>query len=129
MTARDEVPGGRFLQVSGLRYAYTPQDGGTPAELLSATLPDGTPLDPDRRYRLAVNNYMAGSSGYLDNNGDGYTMLNLFSADTPAAEDVTLLDDTGATYADAARAYFYHPRDEPISARLEGRITVVGREG
>ena len=129
MTARDEVPGGRFLQVSGLRYAYTPQDGGTPAELLSATLPDGTPLDPDRRYRLAVNNYMAGSSGYLDNNGDGYTMLNLFSADTPAAQGVTLLDDTGATYADAARAYFYNHRDEPISARLEGRITVVGREG
>lgn len=130
MTRREnEVPAGRFLQVSGLHYAYRPQTADAPAQLLSVTLPDGASLDPDGWYKLAVNNYMAGSSGYLDNNGDGYTMLNLFSSDVPKAADITLLDDTDGTYADAMRAYFYHHRDEPITAKLEGRITVEKREG
>lgn len=130
LTMRDnDIPAGRFLQVSGLCYTYRPQTADAPAELVSVTLPGGAPLDPDGRYKLAVNNYMAGSSGYLDNNGDGYTMLNLFSDDVPKAAGVTLLDDTGGTYADAMRAYFYDHRDEPITAQLEGRITVEEREG
>lgn len=129
LTLRDNaVPAGRFLQVSGLRYAYKPQTNDSPAKLVSVSLPDGTPLDPDARYTLAVNNYMAGASGYLDNNGDGYTMLNLLSDDTPKAEGVTLLKDTGATYADALKAYFYEHRNETITARLEGRIRVVSEE-
>lgn len=69
-------------------------------------LPDGTPLEANVRYKLAINNYMAGSSGYIDNNGDGYTMLNLFSDDVPLGEGIALLKDTGATYADAMRVYF-----------------------
>ena len=122
----DDIPAGRFLQVSGLKYSYRPQSGGKPAELLSVTLPDGTALDPDRTYTLAINNYMAGSSGYLDNNGDGYTMLNLFSDDVPKAEGVTLIKDTEATYADAMKAYFGNHQKEPVAVKLEGRITVDG---
>ena len=126
LTQREgNVPAGRFLQVSGLRYSYRPMDGDRPAELLSATLENGSPLEPDTVYRLAIVNYMAGSSGYLDNNGDGYTMLNLYSDTAPKAEGITLLKETDANCADALRAYFRNHQDEPITAALEGRITVV----
>lgn len=129
LTVRDnDVPAGRFLQVSGLFYSYKPQTDGSPAELVSVSLPDGKPLDPDERYTLAINNYMAGASGYLDNNGDGYTMLNLFDDNTPKAEGVELIKDTGATYAEAIKDYFYNHRNETITARLEGRITVVSED-
>ena len=125
LTMRDNaIPAGRFLQVSGLCYTYKPQESGEPAQLISVTLPDGAPLDEDAVYTLAINNYMAGANGYLDNNGDGYTMLNLFSDDLPKAEDVELLKDTGATYADAVRSYFFNHRNEPITAKLEGRIVL-----
>lgn len=122
---RENVPAGRFLQVSGLHYSYQPMEADTPAELLSVTLADGSPLDPDASYRLAIVNYMAGSSGYLDNNGDNYTMLNLYSDTTPKAEGVTLLKETEASLADALRTYFQRHQDEPVTAELEGRITVV----
>ena len=127
LTKRDnDIPAGRFLQVSGLKYTYKPQIGDTPAELVSVTLADGTALEADKTYTLAINNYMAGSSGYLDNNGDGYTMLNLFSDDVPKAEGVKLIKDTKATYADAMRAYFKSHQKKSVSAQLEGRITVAG---
>ncbi len=125
-TGKDDIPAGRFLQVSGLHYSYRPQEGETPAELLSVTLPDGTPLEMSEKYTLAVNNYMTGSSGYLDNNGDGYTMLNLFSDDVPKAEGVELVQNTEATYADAMKSYFKSHQKEPVCAMLEGRITVAG---
>lgn len=127
LTNRDnDVPAGRFLQVSGLKYTYKPQIGDTPAELASVTLADGEELEAGKTYALAINNYMAGASGYLDNNGDGYTMLNLFSDDVPRAEGVKLVKDTKATYADAMKAYFENHQKEPVSAKLEGRITVAG---
>jgi hypothetical protein len=121
----NSVPGGRFLQVSGLRYAYQPMTEDTPAQLLWVTLADGTPLEPDEVYEIAINNYMAGSSGYLNNNGDGYTMLNLYSDDVPLAQDVTLVRETEATYADAMEQYFASHQASAITEKCEGRITVV----
>ena len=53
-------------------------------------------------------------------------MLNLFSDDVPRAEGVKLVKDTKATYADAMKAYFENHQKEPVSAKLEGRITVAG---
>ena len=127
MTKRDnDIPAGRFLQVSGLKYTYKPQIGDTPAELVSVTLADGKALEADKTYILAINNYMAGSSDYLDNNGDGYTMLNLFSDDIPKAENIKLIKDTKATYADAMRAYFGNHQKETVTVKLEGRITIAG---
>lgn len=123
------IPGGRFLQVSGVCYSYRPMDGGGPGEILSVTLADGTKLDPGARYTLAINDYMAGSSGYIDNNGDGYTMLNLYGGTVPKAPGVKLLKNTGAGYIVALKEYFYNHRDEQIHAKMEGRITVVdGKE-
>lgn len=128
-TVRDgAMPAGRFLQVSGLCYTYRPSEGERMAELLSVTETDGSGLEMDTWYTLAVTNYMAGSSGYLDNNGDGYTMLNLYSDTAPKTEDVKLLKETGGTYADALKQYFQNHMDEEIAAKLEGRIKIAGNE-
>ena len=62
----------------------------------------------------------------MNNNGDGYTMLNLFSDDIPKAEGIELMKDTLGTYKDAMKAYFNSHQKEPVSAALEGRITVSG---
>jgi 2',3'-cyclic-nucleotide 2'-phosphodiesterase (5'-nucleotidase family) len=121
----DDIPAGRFLQVSGLRYAYRPMTEDAPAELLSVTLADGMPLEDDEIYQIAINDYMAGASGYMENNGDGYTMLNVYSDDVSKAKDVTLVCATGASYADAMMAYFEKHKNSEISAECEGRILVV----
>lgn len=127
LTTREAgIPAGRFLQVSGIAYTYRPADETNPPKLLSVTMADGSPLDPDAKYSLAITNYMAGSGGYMDNNGDGYTMLNIYSDTAPKAENVKLLEETGATYSDALKQYFYEHRDEPVKVELEGRITVAG---
>lgn len=120
------IPGGRFLQVSGLRYSYRPMEENAPAELLSVTEADGSAFEPDKQYTVAITNYMAGSSGYLDNNGDGYTMLNLYSDTAPKAENVKLVRETGGTYCDALKLYFDRHREETIMAMPEGRIVIVG---
>lgn len=129
----NQVPAGRFLQVHGIRYtievnpATETEETPVAAKLLSVTLEDGTPIDPDGRYTVAVNNYMCGNAGYLDGTGDGFTMLNVLSDTAPLAKDVKLIEDTGKTYEDALRAYFDHHNTEEIGAEIEGRITVNGR--
>ena len=57
---------GGFLQVSGLTFAFDP---ARPAgQRVARALVGGQPLDPERRYTVAVNNYTA-------QGGDGYRML------------------------------------------------------
>jgi len=57
--AREPGDGG-FLQLSGLKVVYS---GG---KVESVTLADGSPLDPNRRYRVGTNDF-------LMQGGDGYT--------------------------------------------------------
>ena len=59
-------PAGRFLQTAGLDYAF---DAGRPpgSRLLSVSV-GGSPLDPARRYRVAVPDFLA-------RGGDGYDAL------------------------------------------------------
>ena len=124
----EEVPGGRFLQVSGLQYTF--DSSKAPEErLISAALADGTPIGESAVYTVAVNNYMAGKNGYLDGNGDGYTMLNLYSGELPQADGVTLLAGDLGTYRDALRYYFQQRPGERVRARLEGRITNLAENG
>lgn len=128
------TPGGKFLQVHGLHYAVSVDRsaetadglGSEPAgtELISMTLPDGTPIRDDKSYKVAVTSYMCGISGYEDGGGDGYTMLNLFSHELPKAEGVILLEDTGITHEEALIRYFRNHNREEITSETEGRITV-----
>ncbi len=120
------IPAGRFLNVSGLCYSFRKpaEDGST--ELLDVTLPDGSPLDESRKYIIAVTSYMAGANGYFNNNGDGFTMLNVFSDEAPLAENVKLISETEYTYAGALQYYFEEHNKEYISSGIEGRIKVIG---
>ena len=119
------IPGGRFLNVSGLCYSYRAPEGDQPAELLDITLPDGSPFDETKTYTIAVTSYMCGADGYLDNNGDGFTMLNVYSDTAPLAEDVKLVQETDKTFGDALQLYFQTHNGEAILAQPEGRIKVV----
>lgn len=123
------IPGGRFLNVSGLCYSYRSPTDTTAAELLEITLPDGTPFDESQSYKIAVTSYMAGANGYLDNNGDGYTMLNVFSDTAPLAADVSLVEETDKTMGDALQHYFQAHNGEAILVSPEGRIKVVSGNG
>lgn len=126
-------PMGRFLQVSGLqmevRVDASAEQADVPAraEVVSVRLADGSAVEKDGRYTVAVNAYLCGSAGYADGAGDGYAMLNLYSPETaPLAEDVKLVDETGMTYADALGAYFERHRDVNVSPSVEGRIVMEG---
>lgn len=122
-----EVPGGRFLQVSGIHYTF---DGARAPEerLLEVTLSDGTPIDESAVYTVAINNYMAGKNGYMEGNGDGYTMLNLYSDEIPKAEQVKLLKENLGTYREALQSYFQQ-NDEGIRSAVEGRIINMAENG
>lgn len=119
------LPGGRFLQVSGIHYTY---DSTQPAgqRLIALTLPDGTPIEPAQRYTVAINDYMAGISGYLDGNGDGYTMLNLYSQDDPKATQVTLVKEQLGTYCDALKNHI--AKQLPAATKTEKRITDIAEQ-
>ena len=119
------IPGGRFLNVSGLKYSFTPPTDDVPAQLVDVTLPDGSPLDENAVYTIAVTDYMAGISGYADNNGDGFTMLNVYSEDTPKPENVKLVRETEYTMRSVLEKYIRNHNNEEIASQLEGRITSV----
>ncbi len=119
------IPGGRFLNVSGLCYSYRAPEGNSPAKLLDITLPDGSAFDESATYKIAVTSYMCGKEGYLDNNGDGFTMLNVFSDTAPRADGVELVQETDKTFGDALQLYFQNHNGEAILLVPEGRIKVV----
>ena len=124
----EEVPGGRFLQVSGIHYIF--DSSKAPEErLIEAALADGSPIDESALYTVAVNNYMAGKNGYLEGNGDGYTMLNLYSDEIPKGDGVKLLAGDMGTYRDALRYYFQQQQGEGVRTGLEGRITNLAENG
>lgn len=122
----DEFPGGRFLQVSGIRYTF---DSSKPAgsRLVSVTMPDGTDLDLNAYCQVAVTDYMAGSRTYAEGNGDGYTMLNYYDDATPKG-NVKLVKETGLLYCDALALYFEQHSDHAVDVRLEGRIRDLAQE-
>jgi 2',3'-cyclic-nucleotide 2'-phosphodiesterase (5'-nucleotidase family) len=92
------------VQVSGLTWSY---DAGAPFgdRVTSATLPDGTPLDPNATYRIATNNFMAGG-------GDAFHTL------TQGTDTV----DTGINLVDTVVRHL--EANSPVGPQVEGRLTV-----
>ncbi|WP_455616778.1 5'-nucleotidase C-terminal domain-containing protein [Eisenbergiella sp.] len=119
-------PSGKFLQVSGIRYTFDSRlEPGK--RILEVSLADGTAVEPDGLYQVAVNDYMAGSSTYAERNGDGYTMLNYYDSGSPKG-NVTLVKETDLTYRDAMALYFEAYGEESYSGTLEGRIKNVAEK-
>jgi 2',3'-cyclic-nucleotide 2'-phosphodiesterase (5'-nucleotidase family) len=95
---------GRFPQVSGLKIEFDPQR--PPGNRVLSIELGGAPLDPDRTYRVATNDFIA-------RGGDDYSGL-------AAANPLVPLKDT-PLLADEVMIYL---RDlGHIEARVEGRIT------
>lgn len=101
-----ENKGGRFPQLSGLTIAYDP---AKPAgRRVVRARAGGKPLEPNRLYRLATTDYLAGG-------GDGYGPLKAAKR-LVGAEAAPLLVNVVADYV-AARG--------SVSPVIEGRVTAV----
>lgn len=123
----DDYPAtnGKFPQVSGIKYTF---DGSKPAgeRIVSVTLADGTPLDPEGWYTLACNDFMCGG-------GDGYTMLNVFNPDDGSAHngETAAQDLPGCKLVYRTNDYYRTVVSEYIKAQgdiapaLDGRITIL----
>jgi 2',3'-cyclic-nucleotide 2'-phosphodiesterase (5'-nucleotidase family) len=91
-----------ILQVSGLRVEYgSSRRGGRMVR--KAVLTDGKPLEPNRSYRVAVNDFLAAG-------GDGYLILK-------QGRKVVSGDDVREAVID------YLSKHSPVNPRIEGRIT------
>jgi len=62
--------GSRVTQVSGIHYVVDTKKPAM-ARVVTLTLPDGSPLDPKRTYKVAVNNFMATGGDQYDVLGQG----------------------------------------------------------
>ncbi|NLU42282.1 MAG: bifunctional metallophosphatase/5'-nucleotidase, partial [Firmicutes bacterium] len=93
----------KFLQLSGIRYTWDPS---LPLgnRIVSATLDDGTPIQSDAEYTVAVNSFLA--SG-----GDGFTVF------AEACQRTVVTNDLDALIQ------FLQSLGRPVEAEIEGRIT------
>lgn len=94
---------GRFLQVSGIRYAFDPDESA--GERVEWVHYQGEDLDLDATYVVATNDFMA--SG-----GDEYTMLE----EAGVLEEFMTLDEALIEYL---------KENSPVSPRVTGRITIL----
>jgi 2',3'-cyclic-nucleotide 2'-phosphodiesterase (5'-nucleotidase family) len=101
---------GRFLQVSGLRFAFDRSRAvGDRVTRVEVRQGDGwAPLDDDRVYVVAVPDYLYGG-------GDGYHFKDRATLTVPPGPDLKLLVFDALTAALA--------RGESIAPEVEGRIT------
>ncbi|BCZ92257.1 multifunctional 2',3'-cyclic-nucleotide 2'-phosphodiesterase/5'-nucleotidase/3'-nucleotidase [Thermus thermophilus] len=104
-----ESTAGRFLQVSGLRYAFDlSRPAGSRVVRVEVKTEKGyVPLDLEATYRVVVNNFIA-------NGGDGFTVLK---------EAQGYRVDTG--FSDAESFMDYLKELKVVEAGLEGRIEVL----
>lgn len=104
-----EQGAGRFLQVSGLRYAFDlARPAGSRVVRVEVKTEKGfAPLDLEATYRVVVNNFIA-------NGGDGFTVLK---------EAQGYRVDTG--FSDAESFMDYLKELKVVEAQVEGRIEVL----
>lgn len=96
--------GGRFPQVSGLRFSYDPR--AEPGSRVAKVEIGGRPIEPDAAYSVATNDFMA-------DGGDGYT----------AFLEGRMLIDPDAARIVASQVIDYVQRKGSVAPRVEGRIT------
>ena len=96
---------GRFPQVSGIQYVFDPN---RPAgERILEVSVNGKPLDPNKTYVCAINDYMG-------RGGDGYTMFK----NAPRVID----ERNGKLLAQVVIDYIQ--AHSPVAPKVEGRITI-----
>jgi 2',3'-cyclic-nucleotide 2'-phosphodiesterase (5'-nucleotidase family) len=103
--SQHERTGGRFPQVSGLRYAFDPKRPAG-SRLTSVTVGD-RPLDPAARYSMATFDFLLGG-------GDGYAMLQ---------QAKVLVDPMGGPMD--SDLIFERLKAGPLAPATDGRIQVA----
>jgi 5'-nucleotidase len=101
---------GRFPQVSGIRYSYDPtQEAGSRIVSVEVQAEDGSfsPIDPAATYTIATNSFAR-------QGGDGYTMM-----------DENAINPYDFGRVDYESLVDYLVANSPITAEVEGRITIV----
>jgi 2',3'-cyclic-nucleotide 2'-phosphodiesterase (5'-nucleotidase family) len=101
---RVEEKQGRFMQVSGMTLVYDPkaERGKRVVEIKVG----GQPLDPNKTYKIATNEYVAGG-------GDGFEVLK---------KGKQMIDESAAKLM-ASQVIDYIAAKGTISPKVEGRIT------
>jgi 2',3'-cyclic-nucleotide 2'-phosphodiesterase (5'-nucleotidase family) len=102
--SRLPVATGRFPQVSGLKIEFDPQR--PPGSRVLSVEVGGAPLDPDRTYRVATNDFMA-------HGGDDYSGLAAVSPVIPLKDTPLLADEVMIYLRDLGS----------VNSSVEGRIT------
>src|SRR5262249_44763188 len=95
---------GRFPQVSGLRIDFDPQR--PPGSRILSVAVGGNPLDPERTYRVAANDFMA-------RGGDDYSGIASGAPLTPLKDAPLLADEVMVYLRDLGH----------VSTGVDGRIT------
>jgi 2',3'-cyclic-nucleotide 2'-phosphodiesterase (5'-nucleotidase family) len=103
-----EKGAGRFPQVSGMTYVFDP--AAEPGSRISEVMVAGAPLDPDKVYKLATNDYILGG-------GDGYAALGGGKVLVDKANGNLMANDV----------IDYIARTGKVTARVEGRIKRLGQ--
>jgi len=103
--ARFPAAAGAFPQVSGLTFAIDP-NAQNDARVVDVRV-NGEPLDPEKRYVLAI-------PDYIFKGGDGYTMFR--------DGDVLVTPEEGGLLTTALARYVIARKD--IAPAVEGRVTV-----
>lgn len=96
---------GGFLQVSGMRFAFDPSKPA--GERVTEVTVGGEPLDLDRVYTVATNDFLAAG-------GDGYTMF----------QEGTFIADTGELLSTVMMDYIAAGKPIP---EADGRITILNQ--
>jgi 5'-nucleotidase/UDP-sugar diphosphatase len=111
--------GGKFLQVSGLRLVY--RQSARPGSRVQEVRINGQPLDPDREYLLATNDFLAAG-------GDGFSVFKKAFPDEASSPDWkpesgsgrVVLYDRGRTVQELVITYI--KRQKKVTASPDGRI-------
>ena len=111
--------GGKFLQVSGLRLVY--RQSAPLGHRVQEIRINGQPLDPDREYLLATNDFLAAG-------GDGFSVFKKAFPDQASSPDWkpesgsgrVVLYDRGRTVQELVIAYI--KRQKKVTASTDGRI-------
>jgi 2',3'-cyclic-nucleotide 2'-phosphodiesterase (5'-nucleotidase family) len=111
--------GGKFLQVSGLRLVY--RQSAPPGNRVQEIRINGQPLDPDKEYLLATNDFLAAG-------GDGFSVFKKAFPDGASSPDWkpepgsgrVVLYDRGRTIQELVISYI--KRQKKVTAATDGRI-------
>lgn len=102
-----EKGAGRFPQVSGLTYAF---DASAPAgSRVSEVMVAGAPLDPDKLYKVAANDYILGGGDGYSALGGGKVIINAGNGNLMANDVIDYIAKTGK-----------------VTVGVEGRIKKLG---